>query len=142
MYYFAYGSNMNLKQMERRCPSAKFSKRAYLQGYRFVYDGYSAVRNGPVANIVEDKDSIVWGVLFEIDEDCRNRLDSYEGYPDCYDRKVIKVKDDEGMEYEALVYLRKPRPEGEPSKVYRNIVLEGARECGLPEDYIMESIAK
>ena len=52
-YYFAYGSNMNHKQMKSRCPDSHFLKRAYLEGYKFAYDGYSKTRNGAVANIIE-----------------------------------------------------------------------------------------
>lgn len=68
--YYAYGSNMNHKQMKERCPDSRFLKRVYLKGYRFVYDGYSVIRKGPVANIIETKngDDVVWGGLFEISE--------------------------------------------------------------------------
>lgn len=61
MYYFAFGSNMNHKQMKERCPNSKFIKRVYLENYKFVYDGYSYTRRGPVANIVESQEEIVWG---------------------------------------------------------------------------------
>jgi len=136
-YYFAYGSNMNFKQMKERCPDARFLKRAYLEGYRFVYDGYSDTRKGAVANIVEDKDK-VWGGLFEVSEECIKNLDRCEGYPKVYERKVLTVKDDEGNTYEAIVYLRKPRDKGKPSEEYRKVVLEGAKDCGLPEEYIKQ----
>jgi hypothetical protein len=68
MYYFAYGSNMNYKQMRERCPSCKFIGRFFLENYKFVYDGYSKTRNGTVANIVELNNAIVWGGLFEINK--------------------------------------------------------------------------
>jgi len=66
MYYFAYGSNMNHKQMKLRCPGSKFKKKVYLAGYKFVYDGYSNTWNGPVGNIIKSKNSKVWGGLFKI----------------------------------------------------------------------------
>jgi cation transport regulator ChaC len=43
MYYFAYGSNMYHDQMHQRYPN-KHIKRAYLKGYKFVYDGNSSKR--------------------------------------------------------------------------------------------------
>ncbi len=64
--YFAYGPNMDLKQMEGRCKDSKFIKVVFLKGYRFVYDGYSKMRNAAVGNIVKDDHSIVYGALFEI----------------------------------------------------------------------------
>ncbi|MEO0299135.1 MAG: gamma-glutamylcyclotransferase family protein [candidate division WOR-3 bacterium] len=142
MYYFAYGSNMNHGQMKTRCPGSKFLKRAYIEGYKFVYDGYSSFRQGAVANIIKDEGCIVWGALFEIDEKCLEKLDIYEGYPTCYQREVFSVKDDEGKEYKALVYLRNPKPVGKPSSDYKNITIEGAKQCGLPDDYIKQFIAQ
>ncbi len=71
MYYFAYGSNLNHKQMNCRCPENKFIERAFLDNYRFVYDGYSNKWEGAVANILESVDSIVWGGLYK--ETQRNR---------------------------------------------------------------------
>lgn len=140
MLYFAYGSNMNLKQMKIRCPDARFIRRAYLEGFKFVYDGFSQFRGGAVANIAKDRESTVWGALFEITELCLDALDKFEGYPYVYDRKVLIVKDDEGNEYQAWVYLREPREEGKPSKHYFQIVLEGARKCKLPEKYVKKFI--
>lgn len=140
MFYFAYGSNMNFKQMEERCgkDGFKFIGRAYLEGYSFVYDGYSNSRNGAVANIVksDNKNEKVWGGLFEINQECLNKLDTYEGYPHSYNRKEIKVIDDFNNEYKAWIYLRDSKERGEPSENYRNIVIQGAKDCGLPEDYI------
>ncbi|MEO0302046.1 MAG: gamma-glutamylcyclotransferase family protein [candidate division WOR-3 bacterium] len=142
MFYFAYGSNLNHKQMKERCPNSKFFKRAYLEGYMFVYDGYSPFRKGAVANIVPEEKSIVWGAIWEIDEHSLKELDRYEGYPHSYKRKIVKVKDDDGNEYEAWVYYREGEKEGIPSREYRKTIFEGAKECGLPEDYIKESILK
>ena len=36
MFYFAYGSNMNWTQMQRRCPSSRFVCTARLPGYRLA----------------------------------------------------------------------------------------------------------
>lgn len=134
--YFAYGSNMNFKQMKERCPSSKFLKRVYLKGYKFVYDGYSPKRNGAVANIVKSPNGIVWGALFEVDKKAIESLDWYEGYPVNYQRKIVEVADDEGTRYKAFVYLRKALEKGVPSKEYKEVILEGAKHCGLPKEYV------
>ena len=126
--------------MKNRCPSAKFIKRAYLENYQFVYDGYSLTRNGAVANIIKKEGEIVWGGIYEIDEDCLNKLDEYEGFPNVYKRERLKVKDDEGNEYECEVYLREQRKIGKPSEEYKNIIIKGAKNCNLPDDYIEKFI--
>ena len=126
--YFAYGSNMNLKQMKKRCPSAEFLKAVRLDEYMFVYDGYSSNRKGAVANIVPKKDSHVFGALFQVNENCLSQLDCFESCPSSYQRQKIKVKGNEGKDYEAWVYLRSPKKRGVPSIEYRCIVLEGGRD--------------
>lgn len=136
MLYFAYGSNLNFKQMEKRCPSSRFIKRIYKKGYKFVYDGYSETRKGPVANIVRSKGSVVWGGLFKINKDNLGALDCCEGYfSKIYNRKTVIVKDDEGKSYKAIVYFRTGKNVGVPHKKYRKIIIKGAKDCGLPKDY-------
>ena len=107
MYHFAYGSNLNHKQMNCRCPDNKFTKRAYLDNYKFVYDGHSKNwEGGAVANILESAGSIVWGGLYEISKSDLENLDRYEGFPNSYNKEELKVKDDQGNIYKAITYLR------------------------------------
>lgn len=136
MYYFGYGSNMKHYQMKDRCGNAIFVKRVFLKNYKFVYDGYSNSRAGSVGNVVNSNEHVVWGGLFKIDKDCLIKLDRYEGYPDCYDRKELKVIDDDGNEYMSYVYLREGRELGRPKHNYMQVILEGAKDCNLPNEYI------
>jgi gamma-glutamylcyclotransferase (GGCT)/AIG2-like uncharacterized protein YtfP len=146
MYYFAYGSNMSHDQMCNICPNAKFINKVWLAGYKFVYDGYSQTRKCPVANIIlPDKDNdndndIVWGGLYEIDESCKDELDRREGYPCAYNRKQLIVKDNSGKEYKALAYLREALEQGQPSREYECIVIKGAKDCDLPNDYVIRNL--
>jgi gamma-glutamylcyclotransferase (GGCT)/AIG2-like uncharacterized protein YtfP len=140
MYYFAYGSNMNHKQMKQRCPNSKFIKKVFLEGYKFIYDGYSSTRQDSVANIIKSNKDIIWGGLFEINEDDLSALDCYEGYPKYYDRKGLTVSDETENKYKAIVYLRTGKQQGKPSKEYFNLVIQGAKDCGLPEDYIKRNL--
>ncbi len=135
-YYFAYGSNMNLRQMQDRCPNASFLAKAKLKGYKVVYDGYSHYRDGAVANIVESLNDFVYGAVFFIDEKDERTLDSYEGYPKSYQKKEFDVEGEDGIIYHVFVYLREPQKIGEPSEDYRKIVRQGAKDIGLPEEYI------
>lgn len=56
--------------MKERCPNSKFLKRAFIVGYKFVYDSYSEKRKGAVGNIIESKGDIVWSGFFEVDDEC------------------------------------------------------------------------
>ncbi|MDN5338423.1 MAG: hypothetical protein PWQ20_1493 [Thermotogaceae bacterium] len=135
-YYFAYGSNMCLDQMRVRCPDSEFLKVVKLEGYKFVYDGYSRSRKSLVGNIVKNEGTTVYGALFEISEEDEESLDRYEGFPYAYNKTTVKVKDEEDNEYDALVYLRQNKKEGIPSIEYENILVKAAYELGLPYDYV------
>ncbi|MGA2532442.1 MAG: gamma-glutamylcyclotransferase family protein [Candidatus Aminicenantales bacterium] len=136
MLYFAYASNMNHAQMKERCPGGRFLRSVVLQRHRFVYDGYSVSRQGATANIVKSEVDRVRGALFEITEKDRLALDSYEGYPKDYDRKIVDVNDAEGNAYAAVTYFRPVRALGKPHPDYEKVILVGARDCKLPEQYI------
>ena len=61
--YIAYGSNMNIEQMARRCPTAKVVASTWLEGYRLRFMGgsYSAV-----ATIEPSEDDLVPVLVWEI----------------------------------------------------------------------------
>jgi gamma-glutamylcyclotransferase len=134
--YFAFASNMNHAQMERWCPASRFLRAAILPGFRFVYDGFSVTWDGAVGNVVRSETESVWGALYEITERDRLTLDAFEGYPRSYDHRDVDVKDRDGKAYRALTYLRTGRPLGKPHPDYERIVIDGAKECGLPDEYI------
>ena len=140
MHHFAYGSNLNHKQMNCRCPDNKFVKRVCLDNYKFVYDGHSSNRGGAVANILKSADNIVWGGLYEISKSDLVNLDRCEGYPDSYDRKELKVKDDHSNIYKAITYLRIGERIGIPSDKYKKIIIDGAKDCNLPDNYVKKNL--
>lgn len=140
MYHFAYGSNLSHKQMNCRCSDNKFIKRAHLRNYKFVYDGRSSTWGRAVANILELADSIVWGGLYEISKSDLDNLDKYEGFPDSYDRKELKVEDDQGNIYKAITYFRIGEKIGIPSNEYKKIIFDGAKDCNLPDNYVKKNL--
>lgn len=140
MLYFAYASNMNFVQMKRWCPASRFLKAVFLEGHRFVYDGYSVTWDGAVGNMVRSDTERVWGALYEITEKDRLALDAFEGYPRTYDRKEVDVKDVQGNVFQAMTYARAGRAVGKPHPDYERVVLDGAKDCRLPEDYVEKSL--
>ncbi|KAG7293842.1 hypothetical protein NEMBOFW57_003902 [Staphylotrichum longicolle] len=71
--YFAYGSNLSLAQMAKRCPASYYIGRAVLPDYRWQINqrGY--------ANVVAAPGSSVHGLVFELLDDDEARLDRNEG---------------------------------------------------------------
>ena len=79
MYYFAYGSSMNLEHMRRLCGwNFTVLGPATLQDYEFGPDsrGY--------ANIRPQAGKQVCGVLYEVNQHCLDVLDEFEGVPDAF----------------------------------------------------------
>ena len=72
-HYFAYGSNMSLKQMAERCPSSLFMGKGRIDGYRFQ------INDRGVANIVESGRDFVEGLIYQIDGEDKRQLDRSEG---------------------------------------------------------------
>ena len=136
MYYFAYGSNMSHEQMQQRCPNSLFITASNLKGYEFVYDGYSENWKGAVANIIKSPGSVVLGGIYEITQDDLQKLDKYERYPCTYKKSEMKVEDDAGRIYDAIVYYRTGKKQANPSAEYRQRVIDGANDCGINQDYI------
>ena len=50
MYYFAYASNLNQKQMQERCPDSKPVFTATLPNYKLVFLGWSREWHGVTAS--------------------------------------------------------------------------------------------
>jgi gamma-glutamylcyclotransferase (GGCT)/AIG2-like uncharacterized protein YtfP len=128
--YFAYGSNMSRGPMSERCPTAREAGRAILSGYRFVI-----MANG-YASVVPCAGEEVHGILWSVGPSDLAALDDYEDVAGgLYSKAMLPILQD-GKTAEALVYLGSEIREGLPSADYIALVVDAARDCGLPEDYI------
>jgi gamma-glutamylcyclotransferase len=136
VYYFAYGSNLNWRQMQRRCPSSRFICVARLPDYRFGITRHSRLRNCGTANVVAAKGQDVWGAVYEVCDEDLTILDSFE---DGYRRQILPVfgLNREEVPLNALVYVAEleldvPLPNAE----YKRLILEGAKHWNLPSLYL------
>jgi gamma-glutamylcyclotransferase (GGCT)/AIG2-like uncharacterized protein YtfP len=140
--YFAYGSNMSSRRIINHCSTANFIEVAKIDGCSFSFNKRSSIDKSGKANIVQTgKDSdIVWGVLFEIDENQKNDLDAVEGKGEGYDEQIIKVTDSNGQEHECIAYIATEAKYLDDSLIpfnwYKEHCLIGAKEHNLPEAYI------
>jgi Gamma-glutamyl cyclotransferase, AIG2-like len=143
LHYFAYGSNMNWEQMQRRCPSSQFVCVGRLPHYRFAIARHSRLRNCGTANIFPEKDSEVLGIVYYVCDQDLNRLDSFE---DGYRRKhvIIHPINNGHSSLASLVYIA-PKEDFPPlpNAEYKRLMLEGALHWRLPDEYrlMLESIA-
>lgn len=119
--YFAFGSNMDVEQMQRRCLSAREVAPSVLDGYRFAYAGVSASRGAGVATVIKDPESYVEGMLYSITVEDLLRLDGFEGAPHWYQRKRLTVAEWDTRHREAWVYIL-DQPLNLPTREYHEIV--------------------
>jgi gamma-glutamylcyclotransferase (GGCT)/AIG2-like uncharacterized protein YtfP len=124
MLYFAYGSNLNLEQMQNRCPDSVPVARVILKGYQLCFNH--------VADIVKKEGGVVHGAIYTVSQADIENLDIYEGYPQFYTKIQVMVEDDQGNTHEAFAYVMTQKGSREPSEVYYNIIKQGYQDWLLP----------
>ena len=139
--YFAYGSNLDLAQMQRRCPGAAAVGTATLAGHRLVFTGHSRSWNGAVASVIPDPTASVPGVLYACSEQDIATLDRAEGHPGVYRRSTVTVRTADGRELEALIYI-KPVGAGAqdtPSADYLGLIRQAYQRLGFDGRHLPEA---
>jgi gamma-glutamylcyclotransferase (GGCT)/AIG2-like uncharacterized protein YtfP len=136
--YFAYGSNMDPKQMASRCPGAVAVGRARLPNYALAFVWDSPGWGGGVATVIPSSSREVWGVLWDLTEEHVDALDRYEGVAiGAYTQDHFEVENDQGP-VNALIYLATDTREKQPSARYLDALIRGARAFSLPESHIQQ----
>ena len=135
--YFAYGSNLNIAQMDNRCPLAQLVSRAVLEGYELAF------RCG-VLTILPKESGRVEGLLWRVNAWDELTLDRYEGYPHLYTKELLPVQTDSGPQTVVAYvmtapYCEKAQP---PTSTYLQTVLEGYRMAGFDPDAVLRAAAR
>lgn len=134
--YFAYGSNINLEQMEHRCPDALLVGPVTLQNYELQF------RGSGFATVAPKKGSTVHGLVWKLTPNCEQSLDRYEGYPRHYTKQTVTVKDAAGNEIPVMVYIMAEpycRQPALPSPYYYRVIQRGFEANGLPVDSLRDA---
>lgn len=126
--YAAYGSNLNLGQMERRCPTARVLGTSELRDHELLFRG---ARWGSVATVEPCEGGSVPVLVWEIGPEDEKALDFYEGFPFLYGKKTVELLL-KGKKVSAMVYVMTPgRLLGQPGGNYYAAILEGYRSAGF-----------
>ena len=136
--YFAYGSNLDVDAMARRCPRSKALGLARLERHRLA-----AMREGWLT-AVRDLSSAVHGVLWDLALSDVAALDRYEGlFEGLYAKRTQPVIAEHAPK-RAVVYFGANAGPGLPRPAYIAEVLAAAKSWPLPAEGVaaLERIAK
>ena len=139
--YVAYGSNLNLAQMFRRCPDATVIGTSEIDGYELLFKGN---KTGAHLTIEKKTGGKVPVGVFEVSDQDEFNLDMYEGYPIYYRKEnfILPVKDNDGnvARRQVFVYIMDERnPLGIPSNYYMDTCLRGYDDFGFNPQYLMDA---
>ena len=127
-YYAAYGSNLNIPQMMRRCPDARIIGTASIPDYRLMYKGS---QSGSYLTIEPAEGFSVPVGVWEVSEEDELALDRYEGFPSFYYKAEMKlpitgIYSGKVRTRRLFVYImHEERKLGVPSPFYVRICREG-----------------
>ena len=136
--YLAYGSNLNLKQMEERCPKAKVLGKGILNDYEIVFRGR---RKSAVATIEPLKNGKVPILLWTIEKSDEKSLDIYEGYPSFYRKEDIEIQLKDGQ-IKSMAYIMNGQKIGEPNEYYFKAIGEGYKSAGFDINILIDAYLK
>ena len=126
MYYFAYASSLNHKQMAERCPGNKPKFIATLPNYKLIFSGWSRKWKGPTATIKPVKGEKVIGGVYEVTEADLRKLDKHEDCPAIYQHLKVTVWTDGGDSIETITYIMIDQSsENKPSQEYLSVIKQG-----------------
>ena len=131
LFYAAYGSNLHLKQMSKRCPLSKPYVKFHFHNWQLVFKG--------VADLQKNKNSFVNMGIYKITSECELSLDYYEDYPFLYKKKFI-YREIMGEKIRIMMYIMKKKYEySVPTVKYFNAIKKGYQNWGLEKNLLLES---
>ncbi len=136
-YYFAYGSNMPTRYLYNvRGVLPSYSEPGVVENYEvnFMAPGLNGLESA-FAYLLKSESKKVYGVLHRVSKQDLAKVKGSEGA--LYEWATLPVKLRNGQVVASQTLVRLSRGDvGIPSKRYLQILIEGAREHGLPAAYV------
>lgn len=144
-YYLAYGSNLNMRQMKYRCPTAKPIGTAILHNHTLTFRGSGS---GYYLSIDPKIGGKVPVGVWEVTAADEAALDRYEGFPRFYSKDTVTVdvtplKGGTANTVKAFVYfMNEDSKIGLPSEIYLKICLKGYKDFGFDKRILMRTVQR
>ena len=145
--YAAYGSNMHPEQMLQRAPHSPLTGTGWVHGWRLTFAGEDIGWEGALATLVEDPNSSVFVVLYDVTVEDEQNMDRWEGSDFGIHKKIrCRVDRIDGTStfdadatpepVLAWLYVVDGWEGGLPSARYLGVVAEAAQIAGAPDAYV------
>jgi hypothetical protein len=165
-FYFAYGSNISVTQMSRRCPTSTYYCLGLLHHYTWVIGerGYANIIYSPpsssppspsLSSHQKGQEDVVYGLLYTLQEADEALLDRSEGVPHSYTKHLLDVdivpplaseRRGDKKTVKALVYVDEvTRQPGICKEEYVARINRGIRDAaqrGMPRWYVENVLRK
>ena len=144
-YYLAYGSNLNIAQMQFRCPDAVVVGTAVIPDYELLFKGSLT---GAYLTIEPKQGAQVPVGVWEVSLADEFRLDRYEGFPNFYYKKDIRlpvadIRTGKTKLHDGFVYvMHEDRKLGIPTDMYVRTCIEGYRDFGFDPAFLFDAYDK
>ena len=141
--YFAFGSNLSLDQMRKRCPYHQLVGTAVLADHRVVCNKAKSDGVNYCAGIIKSPGDEVFGALYKLIPGDLESLDVEEGcyagtkhyYRDAREFNVRNRTTDEIIN--AFTYfVSKPVAPKRPALDYAQKIFQGCHDHGFPKEYV------
>jgi hypothetical protein len=139
--HFAYGSNLNVEQVQARCHQASVVTVARLADYKLAFYGHSKQWDGGEATLMPRPGEDLWGVVYQLSFGDAETLDSWQDVrldgTGPYFLYPTVVADERGNPYPVLLYKKNDVSDLQmPSREHLDQIITGAQRQGLPPDYL------
>ena len=136
--YAAYGSNLDPQQMLERAPHSPPAGSGWVVGWRLTFGGEDLSWDGALATVVEEPDSSVFVVLYDMAASDEHTLDSWEGADlGLYTKIRLRVHTLEG-DVLAWLYALQAFEGGVPSARYLGVIADAAEAADAPAEYVTD----
>ena len=131
--YFAYGSNLKVERLTSRVGEIGVQGIARLADHRLSFAKRGKDGSGKACCVAQPGDGVV-GVVYSLSEAQLTELDRFERG---YSRNLVRLEGLDGSAVDALTYFAEQLTDGlAPFTWYKALLLDGAREHGLPAAWI------
>lgn len=135
---------MHPEQMLQRAPHSPMAGTGWLHGWRLTFGGADIAWEGALATIVEDPDSKVFVVLYDVTKEDEANLDRWEGSELGFHKKIrCRVERTSGFSADtalepvlAWLYVLDAWEGGIPSARYLGVMADAAEIAGAPAEYV------